>query len=120
MVKPVAFFHVAMTSGLSGSPALVQWRSFGKRYTEKSSRTRRRNAVGGAHQVGIGYFASVRNVAAESNLPRASTAKMHAPACHGPKNIDQAALAQPVSVMHQWRSPGCTSSHCAVLRWPSP
>src|SRR5437867_5682043 len=101
MVRPVAFFHVSITSGLSGSPALVQWRSFGNRFADKSSRTINRNAVGGAHHVVIGYRASVRSVATGSNLPRASTTNTHAPASHGPKKLDHAALAQPVSVRHQ-------------------
>src|SRR5437016_5320183 len=101
MVRPVATFHAASTSGLSGSPALTQCRSDGNRYFDKSSRTISRNAVGGAHQVVMGNCASVRRAAAGSNFPRASTAKTQAPICHGPKRQDQAALAQPVSVMHQ-------------------
>src|SRR5437773_1132899 len=101
MLRPVAAFQAANTSGLSGSPALTQCRSVGKRYADKSSRTMRRNAVGGAHQVVIGYCASVRSAETGSNFPRESTTKTQAPICQGPKRHDHAALAQPVSVMHQ-------------------
>src|SRR3954469_7661553 len=104
MVRPVADFQMAMTSGFSGSPALTQWRRCGKRYWTKSSLTIRRKAVGGAHQVVIGNWARVRKAFFASNLPRESNAKTQAPICHGPKKEDQAALAQPVSLMHQ-----CTS-----------
>src|SRR5437773_12109703 len=101
MLRPVAAFQAAKTSGLSGSPALTQWRSVGKRYADKSSLTISRNAVGGAHHVVIGYCASVRSAAAALNLPRASTENTHAPMCHGPKKLDHAALPQPVSERFQ-------------------
>src|SRR5947209_10223985 len=106
MVKPVAAFHAARTSGFSGSPALTQCRNDANRYWDKSSLTISRSAVGGAHQVVIGYCDRVRRAAAGSNFPRASTAKTQAPICHGPNKQDHAALAQPVSVMHQWIASG--------------
>src|ERR1043166_3233377 len=110
-----------MTSGFSGSPALVPWRNVGDREAARSSRTISRNAVGGAHHVVIGYWASVRSADAGSNLPRESTVKTHAPACHGPKKLEHAALAQPVSVMHQWMSLGLRSSQSSpVILCPRP
>src|SRR5260221_645574 len=108
-----------MTSGLSGSPALTQWRRWGKRYADKSSRTMSRSAVGGAHQVVIGYVASVRGGGGESTGPGGSGATTHAPICHGPNTPAHAAFAQPVSVMHQCTSWGLRSSHNSpVIRWP--
>src|SRR5258708_38166490 len=105
MLRPVEAFQAANTSGFSGSPALTQWRKCGKRYADKSSRMMSRKAVGGAHQVVIGNWASVRKALTGSNFPRESTANTQAPICQGPNKHDHAALAQPVSVMHQ-----CTSS----------
>src|ERR1043165_5073155 len=106
MLRPVAFFHAANTSGFNGSPALTQWRSAGNLSQEEASATIRRNAVGGAHHVVIGYCASVCNADCASNFPRESTAKTHAPICHGQKRHDHEAFAQPASVMNQGTSVG--------------
>src|SRR5689334_16854914 len=97
MVRSVDAFHAEITSGLRGSPALTQCRSRGILHFEMSWRTISRSAVGGAHQVVMGKLASVSRTRLASNFPRASTAKTQAPMCHGPKKLDQAALAQPVS-----------------------
>src|SRR5206468_12806764 len=95
--------------------ALTQCRSLAGRKAVKSSRTISRSAVGGAHQVVTGKRASVRKAATGSNLPRASTAKTQAPICQGPNKQDHAALAQPVSVRHQWTSVGLRSNQSSPV-----
>src|SRR5262245_49432587 len=98
----------------------MQWRSFGNIQRERSCRTMKRRAVGGAHHTVIGKFASVSNVATASNLPRLSTAKIQAPMFHGPNKLDHAALAQPRSETFHTTSPGLQSSQISpVIRCPS-
>ena len=84
------------------------------------SSTNIRYAVGGAKNVVIGKRSNISSAAAGSNFfPRASQTKRAAPMFQGAKKQVQAAWAQPVSEIVQWRSSGRLSSqNFPVTMWP--
>jgi hypothetical protein len=61
-----------MTSGLSGSPALVQWRSADRSCRENSACTSSRYRVGGAQNDVICPWCRIERIVSALGLPRAT------------------------------------------------
>ena len=97
----MAAFQVAITSGLSGSPAATQLRRLGKVHRRRSSSTTARKIVGAPHMLVIGYCARMSSTRLPLNAPVGLWTTCAAPAMNGEKNELHAAFAQPVSEMFQ-------------------
>src|ERR1700676_2044876 len=117
MVMPQAALTRSMTSGLSGSPALMSSLTRTDQ-ADKSSWISMRHTVGGAQNVVMPQRAIVSRSPFALNR-RWLTMKIVACAIHGEKKQLQACLAQPGDEMLRCTSPGRSPSQYIVERWPT-